>query len=223
MTAESRTQQKLLILGGTGLVGSQVVRLSAEHPSVGEITALARRIPVGTDAAQPDRVRWVAVDFDKLEDQGSLFAVDVVLCALGTTIGRAGSKEAFEAVDLQLPLRAARLARAAGATRFGAISSVNANPQSPFFYTRTKGRMEEGLAALGFNVLVLARPSLLLGDRAEKRFGEDLAKSLFSPIHSLIPSTWRPIEAVKVAGKLLESTLESPPGTHVLNNALLHQ
>jgi uncharacterized protein YbjT (DUF2867 family) len=168
-------------------------------------------------------VRWVAVDFDKLEEQASLFRVDVVLCALGTTIGKAGSRAAFEAVDLELPVRAARLARAAGASRFGAVSSVNASPASPFFYTRIKGRLEEELAALNFDVLVLARPSLLLGDRTEKRFGEDLAKTVTSPIRPLIPSVWRPIEAVEVARKLLEGTLTSGPGTHLLNNAFLHR
>jgi uncharacterized protein YbjT (DUF2867 family) len=221
MTSETKPFQKLLVLGGTGLVGTCLVRLAAEYSAISEVVAPVRKVPQDALTRFPSKVHWRALDFDQLEDHAALFEVDVVLCALGTTIRKAGSREAFEAVDLELPLRAARLARSASVSRFGVVSSTGANPNSPARYLCTKGRLEEGLAALNFEVLVLARPSLLLGDRAEKRLGEDFAKALINPIRSMVPAAWRPVQASQVARKLLDTTLEAGPGTHILDNAAL--
>jgi uncharacterized protein YbjT (DUF2867 family) len=221
MSSETKPSKKVIVLGGTGLIGSDLVQLAAAHSAVTEVWAPVRKVPQDASARPQRKVHWLEVDFDRLEDQAALFDVDVVFCALGTTIRKAGSREAFEAVDLELPVRAARLARSAAVARFGAVSSTGANRSSPVFYSRTKGRLEEALVGLKFDVLVLARPSLLLGDRAEKRFGEDFAKAVLKPINPMIPSAWRPIRANQVARQLLEVTLESGPGTHILDNATL--
>ena len=221
ISSETKTLRKVLVLGGTGLVGTCLVQLASIHPAVSEVIAPVRKVPEDASARHQSNVHWLAVDFDKLEDQAALFEVDVVLCALGTTMRKAGSRQAFEAVDLELPLRAARRARSASVSRFGAVSSTGANPKSSVFYSRTKGRLEAGLALLNFEILVLARPSLLLGDRPEKRFGEDSAKAFLEPINWMVPSAWRPIQASKVARQLLDATLEAGPGVHVLDNAAL--
>ncbi len=221
MSSETKTTQKVLVLGGTGLIGNCLVQLASTHPAVSEVIAPVRKVPAGASARHESKVVWLAVDFNTIEGHVALFDVDVVLCALGTTIRKAGSRVAFEAVDLELPLRVARCARSASVSRFGAVSSTGANPKSPVFYSRTKGRLEAGLAALNFDVLVLARPSLLLGDRTEKRSGEDFAKALLKPINSLVPSAWRPIQASVVARQLLDTTLEAGRGAHVLDNAAL--
>jgi uncharacterized protein YbjT (DUF2867 family) len=168
-------------------------------------------------------VVWSTIDFARLDEHAKLFEIDVVLCALGTTLRKAGSREAFETVDYHLPLAAARLAKQAGATRFGLVSSVKADPKSPFFYTRTKGRLERELMTIGFSSLVVARPSLLLGARGERRFGEDVAKALLTPLHAFVPLAFRPIEGFEVARKLLDFTLSAPPGVHILSNAELHR
>jgi uncharacterized protein YbjT (DUF2867 family) len=221
MSSETKALKKLLVLGGSGLVGTCLVQLAAKHPAISEVVAPVRKVPQDALTRLPSKVHWLAVDFDQLEGHAALFEVDVVLCALGTTIRKAGSREAFEAVDLELPLRAGRLARSASVSRFGVVSSTGADPNSSVPYLCTKGRLEAGLVTLEFEVLVVARPSLLLGHRAEKRFGEDFAKTLLNPIRSLVPGVWRPIQASQVARQLLDTTLEAAPGTHILDNAAL--
>jgi len=92
-------------------------------------------------------------------------AVDDVFIALGTTIKVAGSREAFRAVDFDAVVAVARAARAAGATRLGVVSAMGADSRSPVFYNRVKGEMEDAVQGLGFETVVIARPSLLAGDR----------------------------------------------------------
>jgi uncharacterized protein YbjT (DUF2867 family) len=223
MQSEAKSPKSVLILGGTGLVGTHLVSLSAKHPNVRVTNVAVRQTHALLTLPQLPNVKWCPIDFNRLESDPSLFEVDAVLCALGTTIKKAGSKEAFKAVDFEIPLSVARIAKRFNASRFGLVSSMQANPRSIFFYTRTKGKLEETLITLGYSSLVLARPSLLLGDRSEHRLGEDVAKALLAPIHSMIPRAFRPIEAFEVARKLLDFTLSAPPGVHILSNAELHR
>jgi uncharacterized protein YbjT (DUF2867 family) len=223
MQSDAKFPKSVLIIGGTGLVGSHLVTLSAKHPNVRVTNAVVRQAHEVSTLPQLPNVKWYPVDFSRLENDTSLFGVDAVLCALGTTIKKAVSKEAFEIVDFEIPLSVARIAKRFNASRFGLVSSIQANPRSMFFYTRTKGKLEEALINLGYSSLVLARPSLLLGDRTERRLGEDIAKMFLAPIHSIVPRAFRPIEAFEVARKLLDFTLSAPPGIHILSNAELHR
>lgn len=202
-----------LIAGGTGLVGGHLVRLLAATAAYGRVIAITRR-PI---ADKPALVDELVADFDHLES-APLPAVDDVYCALGTTIRKAGSQAAFRRVDLEYPLALARAARRAGATRYALVSSVGANPNTGNFYLRTKGELERELATIGFESLLIARPSFLVGNRAENRPGERIALALapvFAPLMIGGARRYRPIEAERVAAALVALTLSAAPGVTV--------
>jgi uncharacterized protein YbjT (DUF2867 family) len=146
--------------------------------------------------------------------------VDDAFIALGTTIKVAGSQQAFRAVDFAAVVALARAAKAAGATRLGVVSAMGANAGSAVFYNRVKGEMEDALTQMGYQTLIIARPSMLAGDRdtlaqpsrlAEKQIL--LAMRLFKP---LIPANYRAISAPQVAHALLKAVQETGEGSRVL-------
>jgi uncharacterized protein YbjT (DUF2867 family) len=142
------------------------------------------------------------------------FAVDAVLCALGTTIRLAKTKERFRHVDHDLPLAAARLGLERGATHYLLVSSLGANPASLIFYNRVKGEVERDLTALPYPRITIARPSLLLGPRKEHRLGEQLA----SRLGWLMPERARPIEARDVARALVALTKRTDRGVRIVES-----
>ena len=146
-------------------------------------------------------------------------------CCLGTTIAVAGSQAAFRAVDHDAVLAFARAASAAGVTHFAVVSALGADASSRGFYNRTKGEMEAALRQVGFRHLVIARPSLLAGDRGSlkqaPRLGEALALAVTRPLAGLIPKAWRPIEAATLARALVRGLAAAKPGVTVLESAAL--
>ena len=155
------------------------------------------------------------VDFDRLAAAPELFRVDQVLCALGTTIRQAGSQERFRVVDYEYPLAAARLGLAQGATHFLLVSSLGADARSRVFYSRVKGELEAAVLALPYRSVTIARPSVLLGTRAEFRLGEQLAKSL----SFLVPARYKPVQARAVAAALVAAAREDAPGRRIIESA----
>jgi uncharacterized protein YbjT (DUF2867 family) len=154
-------------------------------------------------------------------------AHDDVYIALGTTIKQAGSQAAFRAVDVDAVLACARAARAAGATRLALVSALGADAGSRVFYNRVKGEVEAAVAALGFDAVVIAQPSLLLGDRAAlgqpARLGEQLGIRLLTPFLGLIPATARPIRADVVARALVHAVEQGHPKLQRLPSAELQR
>lgn len=216
MNAPSGKKQNLvLVAGGTGLVGRELVRLLARDNWISEVRVLARR-PLPAELSQ-ERVTELIVDFDHLQEKPEWFAVDAVFSALGTTIKKAGSQAAFRKVDFDYPLALAKAARARGARHFLFVSALGANARSPIFYNRVKGELEEAILALGYPSVTIARPSLLIGKRQEHRFGEELAKK-FS---CLLPSPWAGVQATQVAAALIAAAFESRPGVQILENKRL--
>jgi uncharacterized protein YbjT (DUF2867 family) len=153
--------------------------------------------------------------------------VDDALCALGTTIKTAGSQAAFRAVDFDAVVAFAQRARAAGARRFAVVSALGASPKSGNFYSRVKGEMEAALSGLGFECVVIARPSLLAGDRAALgqpvRIGERLALAVTGPLGALIPKALRPIKAETVARGMLVALQQARHGVRIVESAELQE
>jgi uncharacterized protein YbjT (DUF2867 family) len=145
-----------------------------------------------------------------------------VYIALGTTIKAAGSEAAFRRVDFEFVLNTARAARAAGATRLAVVSALGADPASRVFYNRVKGEMQAAVTELGYTSVVVAQPSLLLGDRAAlgqpERTGEVWAARLLGPLGRVVPKCVRPITARAVAAALLAAMREAQPGMRVLKS-----
>ena len=149
--------------------------------------------------------------------------VDDVFIALGTTIKVAGSEAAFRQVDFDYVVNAARAARAAGATRLAVVSALGADAHSRVFYNHVKGEMQAAIAALGYDSVVIAQPSLLMGDRAALgqpvRSGEVWATRLLGPIMGLVPKSVRPIAAADVASAMLAANMAGAPGLRILSSA----
>lgn len=202
--------RSVLVVGATGLVGAEIVRQLAADETVGSIVVLARRIPEGL----PSRVEAHAVDFDALERHASLFAVDQVFCALGTTIRKAGSQAAFRRVDFEYPLTAARLGQKHGARHFLLVSALGANSESGIFYNRVKGELEDQLRSLGYRAVTIARPSLLMGARKEFRLLERIGML----IGELVPGRYRPVKAEAVARSLVTAARIDAPGLHIIES-----
>jgi uncharacterized protein YbjT (DUF2867 family) len=218
-------QVRVLVAGGTGLVGRSLLAQLVSDPRCRSVTALVRQS--AQRQGLPRGVTAQVVDYTRLGQPGApvLPAADWAFCCLGTTIKTAGSQAAFRAADFDAVLAFAQAARAAGVTRLGVVSAMGANVRSRVFYNRVKGEAEQALTALGFEHLVFARPSLLLGDRSAlgqaSRPGERWAQALMPALGWLLPRKLRPIGADKVASALRRGLLEAAPGSTVLESDAL--
>lgn len=202
-----------LVLGATGLVGQQVVRQLLARPEYQTVTALVRRPLPYTHP----KLTAVIVDFDRLDQHFDRFGVDDLFCCLGTTMKQAGSREAFRRVDFEYPLAAARLAQAAGVQRYLLVSSMGADARSAVFYSRVKGEVEEAVAEVGLPMLAIFRPSLLLGERPERRLGESLLAAVSQPVSGLMAgplARYRPIQSETVARAMVQVALRESAGIH---------
>jgi len=211
------TAPRALLVGATGLIGRSLLSLLLEGNAYARVTVLARSPRASTSS----RLDWHAIDFDHLP---SLFpAVDDVYVALGTTIAAAGSQAAFRHVDHDIVVSVARAARAAGAGRLGVVSALGADSRSRVFYNRVKGEMEEAVSGVGYRAVVIAQPSLLMGDRAALgqpvRRGEVVAARLLAPVTRLVPRAIRPIAAESVARALVHAVQSAAPGVRRLTSA----
>ncbi len=192
--------RRILLAGATGLIGQEILQALLDDDTVESVHVLARR----TRTSGHPKLVWQVVDFAALP---ALPALDEVYLALGTTIKVAGSQAAFRAVDFAANLAVAKAALEAGARRLGLVSAMGADKASRVFYNRVKGELEEAVGALGFDAVVIARPSLLLGERGAlgqaARPGERIGAVLAGVLRPLIPADYRPIRAVDVASALL--------------------
>lgn len=187
-----------VVAGHTGLVGRHLLDLLLDDARYGRVIAIGRRAPERTHA----RLDVVTTELGELSRLGDRIAADDAFCCLGTTIKAAGSKAAFERVDYHMVVDFARAAHATGARRCFVVSSLSADPRSPVYYSRVKGRAEQALREVGFDALHIVRPSLLLGQRGEHRPGEALAQRVAPLIGPLMRgglAKYRPVEARDVA------------------------
>lgn len=202
---------KLLLSGTTGLVGSHVLQLALNNPRITEVVALTRR-PL------PEHPKLLApvVDYNQLPADAAWWQADAVICTLGTTMKKAGSKAAFRRVDYDYPLAVARLAQQHGTPIYVFNSAMGADVSSRFFYSRVKGEVEQALEACGFESLTLVRPGLISGERSEFRLGERTAECLLKTLGPVLPKSWRVNPAERIAAALLDAAIEAQPGTWVI-------
>ncbi len=205
---------KLLVAGGTGLVGGALLELALADPRVTQVVAPSRQVL----APHPKLVNPVLQDFQTMDAQADWWRVDAVACALGTTLRQAGSRSAFRRVDLEYPAQIARIAHRNGASTFVLTSASGASARSPFFYSRTKSELEAALGKIGYTSLTFVRPGLLTGNRAQRRRGEHLAGQVLGALAPLLPQRYRPVPARAVARELLAAALSARPGIHIVES-----
>lgn len=203
----------VLVAGATGLVGQEILKALLADKTVAAVHCVGRRAPGVTHPKLTSHVL-------ELNALPRLPKVDECFIALGTTIKVAGSQAAFQAVDLDAVVAVARAALSSGATRLGVVSAMGADAQSRVFYNRIKGEMEQSLTRMGFGSLVIARPSLIDGDRAalgqRERAGEGVGLVLARGLRPLLPANYRAILARDVAHALIRAVQTAAPGVTTL-------
>ena len=215
------TTRVALLAGATGLVGRALLHTLLDSPRYALVHALLRR--AAPSLATSEKLTLHSVDFNALPPV--MPAVDDVYIALGTTIKAAGSEAAFRHVDFDAVVNTARAAREAGATNLAVVSGLGANAKSRVFYNRVKGETQDAVSRLGYTSVVIAQPSLLVGDRAAlgqpPRAGEEWTMRMLRPVMPVLPSGVRPIDAAVVARALVQATLAARPGVHILSSAAM--
>lgn len=187
-----------LVVGASGLVGWHCLQQLLEDKYYDRVIALSR------NSLGFEHVKLLnhVVDFDNLQQLAEVCAADHVFSAIGTTIKKAGSQEAFYKVDFTYAYEVAKAAKNNDAQTHVLISSVGADAGSLLFYPKTKGELEAAITALDFDRNIILRPSLLLGERNEKRFGEKIAKRLNNIFKFIVPR-YQGIEAETVAKAMI--------------------
>lgn len=174
---------KVIIAGATGAVGKQIVYECLSQPPIEHVYALVRTpFPLIQDA----QLEQVIIDWNHPESWPEFREVDIAFCALGTTIQKAKTKEAFKQVDYHIALSFAKMARKIGVKTMVLVSAMGANSKSAIFYSRVKGELEEAMGALGFEKLIIAQPGLIITPRKERRVGEQVAQMIAPIIDTLL-------------------------------------
>ena len=202
------TIQRLLVLGGTGAVGQAALRQALADVAIAQVIAPTRRaLP-----AHPKLINPV-LDFSNLPPTAvqDVFSCDAVICALGTTLKTAGSKAAFTAIDRDLVLQLAGLAKDGGAQRFALNSSLGASSRGGF-YLRTKAAVEQAVLDLDFARTVIVRPSLIDADRQGQRPLEHVGVLAARLMRPLIPARYRAVTPEAIARSLIRGVMETTPG-----------
>jgi uncharacterized protein YbjT (DUF2867 family) len=211
------SHRTVILAGATGLVGREILQGLLADPSVSAVHSLGRRTP----ATLHPKLTAHIVDFAALPP---LPPADEVYLALGTTIKVAGSQAAFRALDYDANLNVAQAALAAGVRKVGLVSAMGADTRSRIFYNRVKGELEDALAQLPFEGIVIARPSLLVGNRKllgqERRPGEVLGFAIAKALDFLIPMNLKPIQASSVAQALLAAVPTATAQAVLLSGAM---
>lgn len=199
-----------MLLGATGLVGTEFLRQAIDDGRISRITMLTRS-PV---PARHHKISAVITPLEEMETHRDAFGVNAVVCALGTTIKKAGSQDAFRKVDYEFPLRAAKIAHERGVKHFLLVSALGADSRSKIFYSRIKGETESAVIGIPFERITIVRPSLLLGQRKEFRPGERIGQ-IFAP---LVTGKYKPVHARDVAAALIASLFTAPSGIQVIES-----
>lgn len=206
---------KILLLGGTGLVGKQVLLSLLFYPQIKKVIVWARHFETSSKPNLPIevvKVTWEDLQSGKVSVPDG---IDAVFCCLGTTIGKAGSQEKFKDIDFEYPLLAAKQAKEKKIPGFYVITAMGSDSNSSIFYNRVKGELEKELSALQFPFLGIFRPSLLLGEREELRIGEKLGEIMghLIPFGLLGLKKYKPIPAEFVAKSMIHSFLKDKPAS----------
>ena len=202
-----------LLAGASGLVGGHLLEMLLDTPAWEHVVSIGRREVEREDPKLEQRLV-------RLPDVGDLGGVDDVFCALGTTIKKAGSQEAFRVVDHDSVVALAVTARTAGARSFLHVTAMGADPGSRLFYNRVKGEAERDVGEAGIARTVAFRPSILDGEREESRPAEQAGLLMMRAVAPLL-GRYRPTNAVDVAAAMVNVALADETDVRVLDAAAI--
>jgi uncharacterized protein YbjT (DUF2867 family) len=211
-----------LIIGGTGLIGNALLHLLLNSSDYDKVIAFSKR---EMNIEHPKLVVKI-IDFDKPETYADFVQGDDFFCTIGTTIKKAGSKNAFKKVDYEYPKQFAAHALKNGVKHFLLISSLGADANSGNFYLKTKGEIQSFLKSSNFNSVSIAQPSLLLGDREEFRLGEKVGAIVMKSFSFLLFGSlkkYKPIQADTVARALFVLAQKKDSGFKIYQSDTLEE
>lgn len=201
-----------LVIGATGLVGTELVTQLLDDKRFEKVILFGRR-----SLNRPhDKLTEHIIDFDQPHTWQHWVQGDVLFSTLGTTLKQAGSKEAQYKIDYHYQYDFAKAASDQGVTHYVLVSSASASPDSKIFYSRMKGELERDISKLPFKSISILQPSLLYGDRKEKRLGESIGYSIIRRLNALsILKKYRPIHAATVAKGMVKAGTLNRAGKHI--------
>jgi uncharacterized protein YbjT (DUF2867 family) len=204
-------KKKAIILGATGLTGSHLLELLLNDPNYDVVKVFTRK---KLSIAHPKLEEHI-IDLLKLSDYATQFTADVVFCCIGTTKAKTPNKDIYRAIDYGIPVEAAKLAKQNNIDHFIVISALGAKAQSKVLYSKLKGEMERDVLAQQIEHTHFLQPSLIVGNRNEKRIGEDLSKHIMKLFGFLIPARYKMIEAKTIA-KAMAQIARKPLKEHII-------
>jgi hypothetical protein len=169
-----------LVIGATGATGQEIVSQLLENDSFNSVSIFVRKDPNITHS----ELKTYAIDFSKLEEYKELIKGDVLFSCLGTTLRDAGSKEKQYLVDYTYQYEFAKIASDNGVPIYSLISSTGANENSPFFYPKIKGKLEEAVKKLSFKTIQIFQPPTLIRQKNLIRLGEKIGIKIFGFLNS---------------------------------------
>jgi uncharacterized protein YbjT (DUF2867 family) len=210
---ESMSHRKAVVLGGTGLIGNELIQLLINDHRYSEISVIGRR----NTKLKSSKIKFYPTDLSQLSNSTELFNAEDVFCCLGTTMKTAGSKEAFRKVDFDMVLNVAKAAEGK-AQNFILISSLGANAGSGNFYLKTKGEVEREVSSVHIPSISILRPSILMGHRKENRLGEKIGIVIMKAVGPLLIGAlkkYRGINATHVAQSMVLCAIHGKEGVHI--------
>jgi uncharacterized protein YbjT (DUF2867 family) len=198
-----------IVLGATGLTGGLLVDELIRDDRYGTIKLFSR----GKSSFDSPKIQEFIGDLLQLESFQKDFTGDVVFCCIGTTKAKTKDQKAYKAIDHGIPVAAAKLAKQNGIDTIAIVSAIGANPDSSIFYNRTKGEMERDVLAQEIPHTFILQPSLITGDRKEKRSLEKFGAALFKVFRFLMFGPfkkYRAIDAIKIAQAMIRLDNKKP-------------
>lgn len=192
-----------LLIGASGLIGSHILNQLIDDHKVSKITLLLRRA-MNMDSP---KIQQHIINFDEPESWCHFFEnVDVVFCSIGTTRSKTPNLDDYRKIDFDIPVNAINCAEKYAVSKFMLVSSVGADANSRNFYLKIKGEVENALKHSKVPIQGVFQPSLLLGNRQEKRFGEGLARTIMPLFNFLVPMKYKAIQASDVAHSMITAS-----------------
>jgi len=200
------------VIGASGLVGQQLVAQLLEHPEFEKVRSFVRR-PSEMNHPKLEEIR---IDFDQPEIWNHLVQGDALFSTLGTTIKTAKTKANQYRVDFTFQYEFAKAAAGNGVGAFVLVSSMGADPKSSVFYSQMKGELEEAVSKLNFRKCIIVRPSILDGNRQEKRAGERVGLIISRFLTRFILKKYRPTPADVLSAKMISLSLDQTDGLRMV-------
>ena len=210
--------KKAIVIGGSGMIGTQLIKQLIENENYSEVVSLVRR----SSNVVNSKLKEYIINFDQPESWKNLVSGDILFSTLGTTIANAKTKDAQFKVDFTYQYNAAKIAAENCVESYVLISSAGASSKSKAFYLNTKGKLEDEVKQLSFKTISILQPGQLDGDRKENRIAERISLSIMYAFNKIgLFRKYRPIQASLVAKAMINASNKKVSGVYKLNEVFL--